>query len=502
MNLPTAIRERLERCTSLPSLPSVALRILELCQQDQLDLNQITKVISNDPALSAKLLKTANSPIFTLRREVTTISYAVSILGLSAIRTLVLSFSLAANCQTGNHRRLRDFWRRSLLSALAARELCQGQHAGMQEEAFLGALLQDIGMLALAQALGAQYTKLLEAAAGNHDKLIDLERQAFGGDHSEVGAWLLSRWRVPALLAQVVGASHTQPAADEQTGETGPERALKQIVALSGRFADQWAGVPAEAPACLFEAANRSRSAGLPVDIDAVNAQLVQQAPVLAPLFNVQLDATGMASALEQAQEVLMALSLRASQELTDIHQALARLESRTATLLVEAQRDQLTAVANRGYTSSYLEEVFKAACDSNKLVGIIFADVDHFKQVNDTHGHVAGDSVLRSVAETMVRSVRGGDFVGRWGGEEFVVIMRAESVNDLAAVAERIRSNVEQTPHSVGKGLANITVSLGCALLERTRHLRSADLLEEADRALYQAKRSGRNQFRLSNAA
>ena len=197
-----------------------------------------------------------------------------------------------------------------------------------------------------------------------------------------------------------------------------------------------------------------------------------------------------------------MALSLRASQELTDIHQALARLESRTATLLVEAQRDQLTAVANRGYTSSYLEEVFRAACESNKLVGIIFVDVDYFKQVNDTHGHVAGDSVLRSVAETMVRSVRGGDFVGRWGGEEFVVIMRAESVNDLAAVAERIRSNVEQTPHSVGKGLANITVSLGCALLERTRHLRSADLLEEADRALYQAKRSGRNQFRLSNAA
>ena len=502
MNLPIAIRERIERCTSLPSLPSVALRILELCQQDQLDLNQIVKVISNDPALSAKLLKTANSPIFTLRREVTTISYAVSLLGLSAIRTLVLSFSLAANCQTGNHRRLRDFWRRSLLSALAARELCQSQHAGMQEEAFLGALLQDIGMLALAQALGAQYTKVLEAAAGNHDKLIELERQTFGGDHSEVGAWLLSRWRVPALLAQVIAASHSEPTLDEQTGETGPERALKQIVGLSGRFADQWAGVPAEAPSHLFEAANRCRLAGLSVDIEAVNAQLVQQAPVLAPLFNVQLDATGMASALEQAQEVLMALSLRASQELTDIHQALARLESRTATLLVEAQRDQLTAVANRGYTSSYLEEVFRAACESNKLVGIIFADVDHFKQVNDTHGHVAGDSVLRSVAETMVHSVRGGDFVGRWGGEEFVVIMRAESVNDLAAVAERIRANVEQTPHSVGKGSINITVSLGCALLERTRHLRSADLLEEADRALYQAKRSGRNQFRLSNAA
>jgi diguanylate cyclase (GGDEF)-like protein len=501
MNLPTPIRERLERCTTLPSLPSVAIRILELCQQEQLDLSQISKVISNDPALSAKLMKTANSPIFALRREVTTISYAVSLLGISAIRTLVLSFSLAANCQTGNHRRLRDFWRRSMLSAMAAREICRVPYGGMQEEAFLGALLQDIGMLALAQALGMQYTKVLEAADGDHDKLVELEREAFGGDHAEVGAWLLTRWRVPAMLAQVVAASHSAWQTEEPGG-TGLDHALKHIVALSGRFADQWTGVPAEAATKLAEAVKTCGGAGIAVDIDAVNAHLVQQAPTMAPLFNVQLDATGMAAVLEQAQEVLMALSLRASQELTDIHQALARLESRTATLLVEAQRDQLTAVANRGYTSSYLDEVFQAAIDSNKLVGVIFADVDHFKKVNDTHGHVAGDTVLQSVAQTMVRSVRGGDFVGRWGGEEFVVIMRADSANDLAAVAERIRANVAETAHSIAGRPMSVTISLGCALLEASRHRTSADLLEEADRALYQAKREGRNQFRLSKAA
>ncbi len=504
MTLPDAIRERIERCTSLPTLPSVALRVLELCQREQLDLHPIAELISKDPALSAKLLRTANSPIFALRREVSTIANAVGLLGLNAIRTLVLSFSLSGSCQAADRPSLRDYWRRSVLSALAARELCQGPSIGLREEAFLCGLLQDIGMLALAQALGRHYTEILTKAERDHDKLIDLERAEFGADHAQVGAWLLERWRVPPMLALVVGGSHTQAAvAQGDSDSSRPEHVLAGVVALSGRFADQFGGNPDLAPARLFEALELHRAAGGLVEVEKVNARLVEQAPTLAPLFNVRLDASEMASALEQAQEVLLALSVRTSQELTGIHETLARLESRTATLLAEAQKDQLTGVANRAYTTTYLDDVFGAALNSSRMLGVIFADVDHFKRVNDTHGHGTGDAVLRSVAQTIGSSVRAGDFVGRWGGEEFIVVIRADSIADVTAVAERIRSAVADTKHQTGAGHTfPVTISLGCALLDSVNHRKAADLVDAADRALYEAKNAGRNQYRMAQAA
>ena len=495
-----AIRERLEGCSSLPSLPAVAIRILDLCQQENLDLNQIAAVISNDPALATKLIKTANSPIFALRREVTTISYAVSLLGVNAVRTLVLSFSLTKECSTGDRPGLRDYWRRSVLSALAARQLCVGPRLGSRDEAFLCGLIQDIGMLALSRAMGPQYTTMLEEAARDHDRLIELERTAFGCDHADVGAWLMERWRAPRLLAEMIAASHDP----QRVAADGREelKFLANAVALSGRFADLWAGDPGLAPARLSRAVSEGWPEGA-VDVKAVSAGLVEQAPILAPLFEVKLDAGEMSAVVEQAQEVMLALSVRTSQELNSIHETLARLESRTATLLVEAQRDPLTGVANRGYTNSYLEEVFKAAVGSSRLLGVIYADVDHFKRVNDDHGHAAGDAILQSVAQCISRAVRGGDFVGRFGGEEFVIVLRADNHAELTSVAERVRRTIGEMAHSIGNNRTlTVTISLGCALLDTARHHSSADLLAAADRALYAAKHAGRNQVVVSQAA
>ena len=498
MPLNPALRERLERCSSLPTLPAVAIRILELCQKDNLDLVEIAAMISNDPSLAAKLIKTANSPIFAVRREVTTISYAISLLGINAIRTLVLSFSLSKTCQTGNTPGLKDYWQRSVLSALAAREVCQGDQIGSRDEAFLCGLLQDIGMLALARVATVEYPKLLAEANRDHDKLIQLERAALGADHAEVGAWLLDRWRAPRLLAEIVAASHEAGRIDSDEELSF----LAKAVAISGRFADLWAGNREVAPALLSrELAGLWPDGGL--DSAAVSARLIEHAPQLAPLFEVKLDASEMASVLEEAQEVMLSLSVRASQELNDIHDALQRLESRTATLLVEAQRDPLTGVANRGYINTYLEEVFRAAVELSRHIGVIFADVDHFKLVNDTYGHSAGDTVLQSVAQRITQGLRGGDFVGRYGGEEFVIIIRANDDAELLTVAERLRQTIAGAPHSIGNGRSiPVTISLGCTLLDKLRHLTSRALIEEADTALYAAKRGGRNRCELSMPA
>jgi diguanylate cyclase (GGDEF)-like protein len=487
-----ALHDRLDRCSSLPTLPSVALRILDLCQQDQLDLSQIAAVIGRDPALATKLLRTANSPMFALRREATSIMHAVNLLGVSAVRTMVLSFSLAGSCGTGGRPALASYWRRSMLSALAAREIARTSRPPdgdpvNAEEAFLASLLQDIGMLALSRALGKEYDNLLESAGPGHDKLIEAERSQLHADHAEIGAWLLRRWKVPERLAQVVGASHVPDQADSDSA------ALTGIVAISGRFADLWADDCAAAATRLHEAI--SRWPGAAIDTAAISGYLVAQGPQLAPMFDVRLDAAAMAEILEQAQEVQVALSMRAAIEVQSIHETLARLESRTAALLAEAQRDPLTGVANRGYTDSYLQEVFPAAVETSRRIGIIFADVDRFKSINDTHGHAAGDAVLRSVAGELTRCLRAGDFVGRYGGEEFVIILRAESIDEVVTAAERIRKSISQRPHSAGPGnCIPVTISLGCALLDPERHRDPAELVADADAALYAAKRNGRD--------
>ena len=482
-----ALLEKLERCSSLPSLPAVAIEILDLCQKD--DSGKITDAIARDPALSIKLLKTANSPMFAMRSEVSTISSAVSVLGTNAIRTLVLSFTLVGGNKSAGLS--SNYWRRSLLSAMAAREIASFCGSD-REEAFLAGLLQDIGMLALSRVASVPYSKILQEAGLDHDRLAQLELAAFGVGHPEVGAWLLTRWKAPKLLAEAVAGSHpseTPPVISNVGGAVN----LGELAALAGRFADLWSGDPKTAPINLVETIKK-RWAGA-ILIEPVSAHLLAYAPQLAPLFEVKLSAEEMADVLEQAQEAMLNLSMQSTQEVQTANAALARLETRTADLLAEAQRDALTGVANRGYTDKYLDEVFSAAIEANRTIGVIFADVDHFKRVNDNHGHGAGDAILKSVSQCISSSVRGGDFVGRYGGEEFVVIVRADSIDELGAVAERIRSNMASKPHFIDSGSSlQITISLGSTLLNPAIHRTPAEFLSEADSALYAAKRAGRN--------
>lgn len=483
------IREKLERCSSLPSLPAVAVQILDLCQRD--DMKQIAIAIGRDPALAAKLIKTANSPMFSFRREVSTISHAVCLLGKNAVRTLVLSFSLVNNKKKSDCVHLENFWRRSLLAALAARQLAEsiGEPG---EQAFLAALLQDIGVLALARSIGGQYTQILQQANNDHDRLAELETVAYGSDHAEIGEWLLSRWRAPVLLAKVVGLSHKPERLPEQADEH--TRKLTEVVYLAGRIADIWCS-DSNTSATRLDTALRERWPGNQVKIDEINARLVEEAPELAALFEISLDGDEMGELLDAAQEALVALSVRASQEVQDIHDALQRLETRTAALLVEAQRDPLTGVANRGYMDMLLNEAFQEGSRSDAIVGVIFADIDHFKAVNDQYGHAAGDAILESVARRITESVRQGDLAGRYGGEEFVVLVRARNASEIEFVAESIRRAVGEKPHcNRYSGPVKVTVSLGSALLDRNCHTTPADWLCEADAAMYAAKRAGRN--------
>src|SRR5580700_5085466 len=154
MNLKLLARIKAE--PRLPSLPGVAVRVLELAKQENASVATVGKVISADPALSAKVIRTVNSSFYGLPHQVSTINHALVLLGMQTVKTVALGFSLVGALSTKKSAKFNylRFWRQSLYSAVAARTIDKTLQRGTQEEAFLAGLLSDIGTLAMHQALG------------------------------------------------------------------------------------------------------------------------------------------------------------------------------------------------------------------------------------------------------------------------------------------------------------------------------------------------------------
>ena len=169
--------------------------------------------------------------------------------------------------------------------------------------------------------------------------------------------------------------------------------------------------------------------------------------------------------------------------------------------LRVQATRDFLTGIWNRGTITEKLNEEINRAARVNGSLGVIMCDIDDFKQINDTHGHAAGDSVLIEVAIRMQETLRAYDSLGRFGGEEFLIVVPDASEDGAAALAERIRSGVAEKPIATPMGPVNVTVSLGMVVRMMDQSTSLKALVDEADRALYRAKEGGRNRVELANA-
>jgi diguanylate cyclase (GGDEF)-like protein len=168
---------------------------------------------------------------------------------------------------------------------------------------------------------------------------------------------------------------------------------------------------------------------------------------------------------------------------------------------------DALTGVYNRRYIDRRLVEEIARARRQSYRISCIYIDIDHFKQVNDSHGHQAGDDVLREVASRIKAELRMSDALGRFGGEEFVVLLIDADLESASMVAHRIRASVAEQPFMLAEGQAlSVTVSIGVATLDDFERDHGAEgvaqeLVAQADQALYQAKQNGRNQVVAAGA-
>jgi two-component system cell cycle response regulator len=171
------------------------------------------------------------------------------------------------------------------------------------------------------------------------------------------------------------------------------------------------------------------------------------------------------------------------------------RLRDNVQMSIEMAITDALTGLFNRRYMESHLATLVEQAASRGKPLTVMVVDIDYFKAINDSHGHDAGDDVLRDFALRIKRSIRGIDLACRYGGEEFVLVMPETDMAVAAMVAERLRRRIAAEPFAIQQGsrVVPVTISIGIAAL-RDKDDTAASVLKRADQALYRAKRDGRN--------
>lgn len=189
----------------LPTLPAAAVKVLQLVQDPDVDVQTLGKVIELDPALAARLVRLANSSLFGLTREISSVRQALVILGLRTVKLAALSFTLLDSLDPSTkNRAMAHCWRQILTNAMACRLL--GPLFQIDpEEAFLAGLMQDLGMLVCAPSFGAKYLGIVEKSRDeNAPDLLELEREAFGFTHTDLSVELMDHWRLPTRLAAAI----------------------------------------------------------------------------------------------------------------------------------------------------------------------------------------------------------------------------------------------------------------------------------------------------------
>ncbi len=478
--------EKILACPRLPSAPAKALQILELVRQPNVNLNQIAQCIKADPALAVKLLRTVNSSFYGAGVPVSRIDQAVVKLGIKTVTTLALSFTLvgAAQGTADCEMNLDDFWRRSLYGAVAARAIATKVSVGSPEEAFLGGLLQDLGVLAMAQCLRGEYASIIQQTG--QAALCRVEQEKLGLDHAQVGAALGRRWKLPLVLLNPI-RYHEEP-------DLAPEgiRSLVQVVTLGMHAAD----------ALLSEGMASSLNYILRAELwfgleQSVAAELLgsisDEAKGLLGAFELPGSKTkSITEILAEANERLADLSLQAQHHAADLqrqHDYMAQV----------ARTDALTGVANRRAFDEFASGCFGVL--RHCPLSLITFDLDYFKAINDKYGHAMGDEVLVAIGKLLRIMAPPNCLVARIGGEEFSLVLPMTTSQAAVDLAETIRAAIEQEKLEAGGETIQVTASFGVATVEGegdTAHLHQ--FLRAADQALYAAKEGGRNQTRVSS--
>jgi len=490
------IEEQLRSCSSLPSPPTIAAQIIALVNDSEVDIKQITSLLRCDPALSSKILRIANSPVYPYPKKIENLHQALMILGLNATISLALSFSLttALKQHVGPSLDYPFFWKRALVSATAARVIGMTCRIVETEELYLASLLQDLGMLVLDQTFHDLYASN-QVNQKCHKSLLRHEQEVLGITHAAAGSWLLAQWNFPDRFRLAIDGSD-----DPDQIPSQDERArFVYCVNLSGKIADIFFCDTGHE--VLYAAQQEAQSwLSLPSEtfleiLETTKIHLSETEHLFETEITPWIDPQAI---LERAREALLFRNLESLKQVEELQVGTVAMEAQFNNLEEINRYDSLTGALNRAALDKILKTVFSTSQANGESLTLVFADLDKFKSVNDTYGHQAGDVILQSTVRTLISLIRTTDSVGRFGGEEFVLVLPNTPADASEMVCHRILEAFRMTAHEISKGKhLKVTISLGIATYSPENPFPNVqDLLRAADEAVYFAKSHGGNQY------
>ncbi|MDH5518199.1 MAG: GGDEF domain-containing protein [Gammaproteobacteria bacterium] len=495
IEIPESVKAQILQCPTLPSLPAVVLQVIAASQDPDIGLSEVSEIIRSDPALSAKLLKVANSPLYSLRRTINNLREALTILGLNASLTIGLSFSLLNSLKNNPEQPFihENFWKRAILSATIAKRMGKKIGLGNLEDIFLSALLQDIGILVLQCSHPTLYPETSEQYLA-HDQKTLLEHETLNTNHSVVGAWILKHWNFPQKLYTAVLNSHTL---DTQQHQNAKDDLFQQCISFSGHLADIW--IDTDEPDLLSENMQVCKSIlGLnEIEYQEFIDDICNILPEVSSLFNVQLsDNQARDRLLDQTRELILQRNLQIIKQSEQDRRQIEAMHEENKDLEEAARRDPLTGIYNRKYFEYLLDEEFENANLNRWPLSLAFIDLDNFKEVNDIYGHPAGDKVLKDIADFFNLNIRQTDTLARYGGDEFILILPGSTHETAEAMLQRLLKE-QRSNHSsqIDDAIIKLGVSIGLAThIDQHDFANTSAFLKAADKALYQAKAAGRD--------
>jgi len=502
----TLFEDRVLSADNLPTLPVVAMKVLELIQRPDVSVNQLARVIQHDPPLAARILKLANSSLFGMSKKIASIQQAMVVLGLRTVKVLALSFSMVDSFQ-GKDEGLFDlerYWRRSLTMAVGAKLLAEAATDSRRDEAFVGGLLADIGVLAAHRCAPQEYEQVLRTYAEGAVSLQDAEQALLGTTHAQLTGRLLAHWSLPEMLCDAIAAHHGQ-GLEKLSGRT---RQLASVLCSAAMIADLFCGDADSTELEPTKARCRELTGVSNTALETLLSELETKVTETAALFCLRVGQTISYDQLRmQAMAQLASLSMdaeigrvEAAHRAEQTRQALQELSDQAQELRQRASTDPLTGLANRQVFDDALDLALRQACEGEGQAGLILLDLDHFKRVNDEHGHPAGDEVLRAVGRCLGEHVQSPALAARYGGEEFAVIVPGEGAAQLSRLAENLRRHIAAQRVRHNSREIAFTASLGAAHADFKRERADAsELIVRADECLYRAKRGGRNRVEVT---
>jgi HD-like signal output (HDOD) protein len=221
---PKYIRDRVMTILQLPALPKIASQVVELVDNPQTSAAKLSKVISTDQGLTSKVLKVANSPFYGFPKRISTVDFAVIVLGFDALKEIVISISLISALQNraDKYFNMKDFWDHAIMSAGIGRRLAREIDYRVSGEVFVAALLHDMGISILHRHFFEEYKQIVDLILDNDVPPLNAEREILGVTHCDIGGWLAERWNLPGHIREAIMYHHT------------PEKAIENpdIVAL------------------------------------------------------------------------------------------------------------------------------------------------------------------------------------------------------------------------------------------------------------------------------